>query len=147
MKAFTLIEVMISLFILLAGMSGVIKLQATSAAMTKLSGDLTYAQNLADTAVQTQLSRPITKVNSAGTECILDGSERTTMDVTFKKITYTVTCTLTLNKTPLLGGNKSIGNDTASAVFVNVDVTWTDLLGNESHNKHAISSYGVIIKK
>jgi len=147
MKGFTLIEVMISLFILLVGMSGVIKLQATSAAITKLSGDLTYAQNLAQTALQSQLSRSVLKVTAnPTTTCILDGTAQASLDVDFKGVTYKITCTITKNIAPRLG-NKKIGTLESPVAFVDVGVTWTDLLGNSTENNHSLYSYGIIVTK
>jgi len=144
-KGFTLIEVMISLFILLVGLTGVIKLQATSAAITKLSGDLTYAQNLAQTALHRQLSRPVTQAVQ-NTACILDdsGSLLSTKQYTHKRITYKLTCKITKNSIPMLG-NKPIGLTNVPAGFVEIKVTWTDLLGNKSVNKHEIYNYGLIV--
>ena len=147
MKAFTLIEVMISLFILLAGMTGVIKLQATSAVVTKLSGDLTYAQNLAQTALQKQMSRPINKIIN-NSNCLL-GNNATlsnSKDVTHNGVKYTIKCTISADSSPMLGGKK-IGISTAHAGFVEVKVTWTDLLGTDNINKHAVYSYGIITSK
>jgi len=149
-KGFTLIEVMISLFILLAGMSGVIKLQATSAVITKLSGDLTYAQNLAQTALQKQLSRPINKVASLST-CLLgdDATLSSTKEVTYKGIKYKIDCKITENKSPMLGpaAGKIIGTTSSRAAFVEITVTWTDLLGSDPVSNHTIYSYGIITNK
>ena len=147
MKGFTLIEVMISLFILLAGMTGVIKLQATSAVITKLSGDLTYAQNLAQTALQKQMSRPINKVISQ-TKCLLgdNASLSSSKDITHKGVKYTINCSVNADSVPMLG-NKKIGISTAHASFVDISVTWTDLLGTDNINKHVIYSYGIITSK
>ncbi len=147
MKGFTLIEVMISLFILLAGMAGVIKLQATSAVVTKLSGDLTYAQNLAQTALQKQLARPVSKITGSNT-CILGNNATTSdhIDVNHKGVKYTVACKITTNSSPMLG-NKTIGVASAPAGFVEIKVTWKDLLGSNNINKHVIYSYGIITNK
>jgi prepilin-type N-terminal cleavage/methylation domain-containing protein len=147
MKAFTLIEVMISLFILLAGMSGVIKLQATSAAITKLSGDLTFAQNLAQTALQKQLSRPVASAASA-TTCLLgdDNSLTSTKEVEDKGIKYIIDCKITTDKAPMLA-NKDIGFGTSHAGFVEIKVTWKDILGTQTINDHVIYSYGILTNK
>ena len=147
MKGFTLIEVMISLFILLVGMTGVIKLQATSAVITKLSGDLTYAQNLAQTALQKQLSRPINKI-ILETDCLLgdDASLSSSKDVIHKGVKYTINCSVNADSAPMLG-NKKIGIPSAHASFVEISVTWMDLLGTDDINKHVIYSYGIITSK
>lgn len=147
MKGFTLIEVMISLFILLAGMTGVIKLQTTSAVITKLSGDLTYAQNLAQTALQKQMSRPINKVISE-TNCLL-GDDATLSHrkfITHNGIRYKLGCSVYTDTVPMLN-NKKIGIASAHAGFVEVKVTWTDLLGTANVNRHTIYSYGIIASK
>ncbi len=147
MKGFTLIEVMISLFILLAGMTGVIKLQTTSAVITKLSGDLTYAQNLAQTALQKQMSRPINKVITE-TGCLLDDDATlsSSKEITHKGVKYTITCGVNADTAPMLA-NKKIGIASAHASFVEIKVAWTDLLGTGAMNKHVIYSYGVITSK
>jgi len=154
MKGFTLIEVMISLFILLAGMSGVIKLQVTSAAITKLSADLTVAQNLAQTILQTELARPITQVITTGknsfnqevasstTGCLVASDTKI-----IKGVTYNLTCDMTLNSSPQLA-SKAIGTDTEPAVFVSVVVTWVDLLNSgDALSNHRLDAHGMIIIK
>jgi len=142
MKGFTLIEVMISLFILLAGMSGVIKLQVTSAAITKLSEDSTIAQNLAETALNIELARPLTKVVGSPA-CLTPDSENE-----IKGVTYKLTCSILKNKTSVRLGSKTIGTEDAPAFFVEVAVTWKDLINsNLSDDNHFTSTYGMIVAK
>jgi len=144
-RGFTLIEVMVSLFILLAGMAGVIKLQATSAVITKLSGDLTYAQNLAQTTLQRQLSRQVNEVLSSG-QCLFESGLADSKEYNNKRIKYKVTCSVDNNISAMLG-SKKIGTSYSPAAFIKVKVEWKDLLKNGDYSSHTVYSYGIVTNK
>ncbi len=142
-KGFTLIEVMISLFILLVGMTGVIQMYGTGAYITKSSEDLTYAQNLSRTVLQTQLSRNPNLIATTPTCIYPTGLSNS---VTFKNTVYSVTCNIALNQIGgrVVGASETITNriDTSIA-FVSVRVTWRDNLNNGTLSNHTVMSSGL----
>ena len=139
-KGFTLIEVMFALFILLVGITGVIQMYGVGATITKSSGDITYAQNLANTWLNRQLSRNPFLANA----CVDPMGQGTT--VNYNNTTYTVACTITKNQVNSSANVRKIGTSKYPVRFVRVNVTWVDKLNTGSRKNHNILATGLITR-
>jgi len=140
-KGFTLIEVMFALFILLVGITGVVKMYGTGATLTKTSGDNSYAQNLAKTVLNHQLARPASILYSGAPACTLpSGISSTNLH---NHTTYTINCSITLNTI----GSIIVGEPNNPSGYVRVDITWDDNLNVGALKTHTVTSTGLIVKK
>jgi prepilin-type N-terminal cleavage/methylation domain-containing protein len=138
MKGFTIIEVMIALFILLVGITGVIRIQIAGASVASLSNSVTVAQNIAQSMLQRELSRGTTALISTGV-C----GNQTGLIPTSNPFNYTINCTVRTNTIPVIGsvnipiGAGTTSTDKTNAASVVVAVSWSDTLG-ETHQVFSV---------
>ncbi|MBN2693462.1 prepilin-type N-terminal cleavage/methylation domain-containing protein [bacterium] len=145
MKGFTIIEVMIALFILLVGITGVIRIQISGSAITSLSNNVTFAQNIAQSVLQHELAKGTTALLSQGGNCVYTQGDFIPNPNPFN---YTITCSIYTNMIPVNGGNKTIGtgsvSDKTSTASVLVTVSWDDTFNEDAQEKkHQVFSVGM----